>query len=159
MADQLSGRLPLRAIQDCLQVRPGSPDPRRARAAELLRAPAGLLADGDASVNGIEVLLTLVDELCAAAPTVLVLDDLQWADEASLTVWHQLAASIGQLRLLLIGTCRPTPRPARGAAGPRGRRPPRGGGGRHARAAARNGRGRPGHGDGRRAARGQGCAG
>jgi len=28
----------------------------------------------------------------------------------SLIVWHQLAASIGQLRLLLIGTCRPTPR-------------------------------------------------
>jgi hypothetical protein len=41
---------------------------------------------------------------------VLVLDDLQWADEASLAVWHELAASISQLRLLLIGTCRPTPR-------------------------------------------------
>jgi hypothetical protein len=43
-------------------------------------------------------------------PTVLVLDDLLWADEASLAVWHGLAASISQLRLLLIGTCRPTPR-------------------------------------------------
>jgi len=52
----------------------------------------------------------LVDELSAAAPAVVVLDDLQWADDASLIVWHQLAASIGQLRLLLIGTCRPTPR-------------------------------------------------
>jgi DNA-binding CsgD family transcriptional regulator/tetratricopeptide (TPR) repeat protein len=52
----------------------------------------------------------LVDELSAAAPAVIVLDDLQWADDASLIVWHQLAASIGQLRLLLIGTCRPTPR-------------------------------------------------
>ena len=40
------------------------------------------------------------------------LDDLQWADDASLIVWHQLAASIDQLRLLLIGTCRPTPRRA-----------------------------------------------
>ena len=61
-------------------------------------------------MTGIEVLVTLVDELCAAAPTVMVVDDLQWADDASLVVWHQLAASIGQLRLLLIGTCRPTPR-------------------------------------------------
>jgi hypothetical protein len=52
----------------------------------------------------------LVDELSAAAPAVIVLDDLQWADDASLIVWHQLAASIGQLRLLLIGTCRPAPR-------------------------------------------------
>jgi DNA-binding CsgD family transcriptional regulator/tetratricopeptide (TPR) repeat protein len=110
-ADQLTGRLPLRVMQDCLQVRSSSPDPRRAHAADLLRSQrAGPFSDGDASPNGIEVLLTLVDGLCAAAPTVLVLDDLQWADEASLAVWHQLAASISQLRLLLIGTCRPTPR-------------------------------------------------
>jgi predicted ATPase len=61
-------------------------------------------------MTGIEVLLTLADELGAAAPTVLVVDDLQWADKASLAVWHQLAASISQLRLLLIGTCRPIPR-------------------------------------------------
>jgi len=110
-ADQLSGRLPLRVMQDCLQVKPSSPDERRARAARLLHGQrVGPLADSDASVNGVEVLLTLADELCAAAPTVLVVDDLQWADEASLAVWHQLAASISQSRLLLIGTCRPTPR-------------------------------------------------
>jgi DNA-binding CsgD family transcriptional regulator len=107
-ADKLTERLPLQVMLDCLGVRPGSPDPRRARAAGLLsgRRPE-LFADGDASVTGIEVLLALADELCAAAPTVLVIDDLQWADEASLVVWHQLAASISQLRLLLIGTCRP----------------------------------------------------
>jgi AAA ATPase domain len=103
MADQLSERLPLRVMQDCLQVRPTSPDPRRARAASLLRRQRlGLFTDGDdASVSGIEILLVLADELCAAAPTVMVIDDLQWADDASLLVWHQLAASIDQLRLLL----------------------------------------------------------
>src|SRR5580693_1725542 len=105
-ADQLT-RLPLRVMRDCLQVRSDSPDPRRAHAASLLHSR---LSEGDASANGIEVLLTLADELCAAAPTGLVVDDLQWADDASLTVWHELAASISQLRLLLIGTCRPTPR-------------------------------------------------
>ena len=113
VAGNLTERLPLRVMLDCLQVRPSSPDPRRAHAADLLRSlRQGLFADGDASVTGIEMLVTLVDELCAAAPTVIVLDDLQWADDASLIVWHQLAASIDQLRLLLIGTCRPTPRQA-----------------------------------------------
>jgi len=111
IAGQLTERLPLRVMLDCLQVRPNSPDQRRAHAAEVLRGfRQGLFAGGDASVAGIELLTGLVDELSATAPTVIVLDDLQWADDASLIVWHQLAASIGQLRLLLIGTCRPTPR-------------------------------------------------
>jgi predicted ATPase len=83
-ADQLAGRLPLRAMQECLQAHPGSADPRRAQAAGLLRSwRQGALSGGDTSADGIEVLLTLADDLCAAAPTVLVLDDLQWADEAA----------------------------------------------------------------------------
>lgn len=99
---------------DCLQVRPGSQDPLRARAAGLLsRLRQGLLlADGDTSDTAIEVLVDLVDEFCAAAPVIMVLEDLQWADDASLFVWHRLAASIDQLRLLLIGTCGPASRRA-----------------------------------------------
>ena len=113
MADTLTEQLPLRVMLDCLQVRLSSPDPQRAHAAGLLRSRRlGLFGDGDASVNGIEVLVTLADELCSAAPMVMVAEDLQWADDASLIVWHQLAASIDQLRLLLIGTCRsPSRRP------------------------------------------------
>jgi len=111
MADELAGRLPLRLMLDCLRVRSSSSDQRRSHAAELLRKrQLTLPAGGDASATGVEVLATLVDELCAAAPTVLVLDDVQWADESSLIIWHQLAASIDQLPLLLIATCRPTPR-------------------------------------------------
>jgi DNA-binding CsgD family transcriptional regulator len=111
VADELAERLPLSVFQDCLQVRLGSPDPHRARAARRLRSQRlGLFADGDASASGVEVLLALADELCAAAPTVMVIDDLQWADDASLLVWHRLAASVDQLRLLLIATCRSEPR-------------------------------------------------
>ncbi len=77
-ADQLTERMPLSVMADCLQVRPGSPDPPRAHAAGLLRSQRlGLFADGDASVNGVEVLISLAEELCAAAPAVLVIDDLQ----------------------------------------------------------------------------------
>jgi AAA ATPase domain len=93
MADSLTERLPLRVMQDCLRVRPNSPDRRRARASDLLRSlPSGVLADGYRSMAGVEVLAALVDELGAAA----VIDDLQWADDASLVLWHQLSASIDQ---------------------------------------------------------------
>jgi DNA-binding CsgD family transcriptional regulator len=112
-ADPLTERLPLRVMQDCLGIRPGSADPRRARAAAVLRSgQLGLLADGGPPAAGIEELVRLADELCATAPVVMVLDDLQWADDASLIAWYQLAASIDQLRLLLIAMCRPAPRRA-----------------------------------------------
>ena len=107
VADEFTERLPLRVMLDCLEVRAGSPDRRRAQAAELLRGHrAGLFANGDGPAAGVEVLVALANELCAAAPVVMMIDDVQWADEASLLVWHELAASIDQLRLLLIGTCR-----------------------------------------------------
>ncbi len=67
IADELTERLPLSVMQDCLQVRLSSPDPWRAQAAKVLRSlQSGLLGDGDTSVAGIEVLATLVDELCVA---------------------------------------------------------------------------------------------
>ena len=110
LAEKLTERLPLSVMLDCLQVRPNSPDPRRAHAASQLRGQRqGLFTDGDASVAGVEILVALVDELCAAAPTVLVVDDLQWADDLSLIAWYQLATSVDQLPLLLIGTCQPRP--------------------------------------------------
>ncbi len=113
VAGKLTERLPLQVVLDCLKVRPDSPDPQRAKAADQIRdLRLRLFMEGDTSATGIEVLMALVDELCAAGPTVLVLDDLQWADDASLTVWYQLAASIDQLRLLLVGISRPTPRRA-----------------------------------------------
>jgi hypothetical protein len=59
-AEQLTTRLPLWVMQDCLRVRSSSPDARRAHAADLLRGRLlGPLSDGDASVNGVEVLLGL----------------------------------------------------------------------------------------------------
>src|SRR5579864_9712191 len=57
IADELTDQLPLRLMLDCLQVRPDSPDPRRAHAAELLRKQQPeLFAGGDAAMVGFEVL-------------------------------------------------------------------------------------------------------
>jgi len=109
-ADQLSHRFPLRVMLDCLQVRLRSPDPRRARIAEFLRdRRPGLFAADDVSYTATEMLVSLVDELCTETPTVLVLDDVQWADEASLMLWHRLALTAEELPLLLVSATRPVP--------------------------------------------------
>ncbi|CAL9337854.1 hypothetical protein SUDANB95_00204 [Actinosynnema sp. ALI-1.44] len=57
-----------------------------------------------------ERLLARVDELCAVGPVVLVVDDLQWADNATVAVWRRLARLVPQLPLLLVGVLRPLPR-------------------------------------------------
>ena len=40
---------------------------------------------------------------------VLVAEDLQWADEASLLVWHRLVRAVAQMPLVMAGSCRPGP--------------------------------------------------
>ena len=106
-ADEMSGRIPFRVMLDCLQVTPRSADPRRAEVARALRDPPGLLSLDDRMHDQVEVLVALADELCTEHPTVMVVDDLQWADEMSLLVWHRLAQMADQLPLLLVAACHP----------------------------------------------------
>jgi DNA-binding CsgD family transcriptional regulator len=71
---------------------------------------AGVLArDPVAGVMG--GLLALMNRWCAVSPVVLVVEDLQWADEASLLVWHQLSRAVAHLPMLLVGSCRPESAP------------------------------------------------
>jgi tetratricopeptide (TPR) repeat protein len=56
-----------------------------------------------------EQLLALIAEECAAHPVILVVDDLQWADQASLGLLGRLAGSARDLPLLLVGLMRPVP--------------------------------------------------
>jgi predicted ATPase len=53
-------------------------------------------------------LLALVAEQCVVRPTILAVDDLQWADQASITLWGRLARSAPQMPLL-VGMMRPVP--------------------------------------------------
>ncbi|WP_240521642.1 BTAD domain-containing putative transcriptional regulator [Amycolatopsis vastitatis] len=111
-ADELSTRFPLQVVLECLAIDVHSADPRRARLAKEL-AGEGPVRRGwgpaDPVLGAVDRLLALVDELCARCPQVLVIDDLQWADEASVLVWHRLCAATRQLPLLLVAATRPAP--------------------------------------------------
>ncbi|SCF44075.1 Transcriptional regulatory protein, C terminal [Micromonospora marina] len=67
-------------------------------------------ADPAAPVPGSEQVLAYLRGACATAPLVLVVDDLQWADAATVRVWSQLVAVTRRLPLLLVAAARPHPR-------------------------------------------------
>ena len=106
VADEVGHTLPLRPLLDALEKHDSVGEPRLATIWRLLR---GELGGVDPTVAASEQLLTLLTELCSAAPTVLVVDDLQWADPATIAVWEWLARSVDRSALLLIGVMRPVP--------------------------------------------------
>jgi DNA-binding CsgD family transcriptional regulator/tetratricopeptide (TPR) repeat protein len=96
-ADELGQRFPLQLMTECIGP--------AAEVGELLSGRGGVMA-GDPVQAGVEQLLAVVDRLCAASPVVLVVEDLQWADEASMLVWSRLCLAVSQLPLLLAGSWR-----------------------------------------------------
>jgi DNA-binding CsgD family transcriptional regulator len=107
--DELGQALPLLPFLDGLRVREPSANPRRTTIVRLLRGEIAADRGTDVPAALAEQLLTLVAEQCAIRPTILVIDDLQWADQASITLWGRLARSAAQMPLLLLGTMRPVP--------------------------------------------------
>ena len=107
--DELGQALPLLPFLDGLRVREPSTNPRRETIVRLLRGEVSADRGTDVPTVLAEQLLALVAEQCAVRPTILVVDDLQWADQASVTLWGRLARSAGQVPLLLVGMMRPVP--------------------------------------------------
>jgi DNA-binding NarL/FixJ family response regulator/tetratricopeptide (TPR) repeat protein len=107
--DELGQALPLLPFLDGLRVREPYASPRRNTILRLLRGELAADRGTDVSAALAEQLLALVGEQCAVQPTVLVIDDLQWADQASIALWGRLARSARQLPLLLVGMMRPVP--------------------------------------------------
>jgi tetratricopeptide (TPR) repeat protein len=109
VGDELSQALPLLPLIEALGVRQPSANPRRNTILGLLRGEVAADRGIDVSAALAEQLLALVAEQCAVRPTILVIDDLQWADQASITLWGRLARLARQLPLLLVGMMRPVP--------------------------------------------------
>ncbi|TCO52868.1 DNA-binding SARP family transcriptional activator [Actinocrispum wychmicini] len=79
VADQLSRRFPLRVVHECLGLDRGADQPVHAA----------------------------VERICAAGPTILVIDDLHCADDASVQLWQRLIEMTRRLPLLLVTTVEP----------------------------------------------------
>jgi tetratricopeptide (TPR) repeat protein/transcriptional regulator with XRE-family HTH domain len=108
--DELGQAFPLLPLLEGLRVREPSENPRRNTIVRLMRGEDSIGRSAEASAALAEQLLALVAEQCAIAPTILVVDDLQWADRTSVALWGRLARSVGQAPLLLVGMMRPVPR-------------------------------------------------
>jgi DNA-binding CsgD family transcriptional regulator/tetratricopeptide (TPR) repeat protein len=107
--DELGQALPLLPFLDALRVREPSANLRRKTIVQLLRGEASTDRGTDVPAVLAEQLLALMADQCAVRPTILVIDDLQWADQASIALWGRLARSARQVPLLLIGMMRPVP--------------------------------------------------
>jgi tetratricopeptide (TPR) repeat protein len=111
VGDELGQALPLLPVLDALRMLDPSNNPRGEAISRLLRGEVPL-GGADPVAAASEQVVATIGELCTAGPVVLVIDDLQWADRATVTVWSRLSRSIHRLRLLLIGITRPVPRSA-----------------------------------------------
>jgi DNA-binding CsgD family transcriptional regulator len=105
--DELGQELPLLPFLDALQVRGPSANARRATIAGLLRGELATDRGADVPAMLAEQLIALTIEETSARPVVLVIDDLQWADPASVKLWGRLARTARQVPLLLLGLTRP----------------------------------------------------
>lgn len=104
--DELGQTLPLQPLLEALLAK-ASTEPRLDTIQRLLR---GELASAvDPAMAAAEQMLALMTELCSAQPTVLVVDDLQWGDLSTISVWEWLARAVDRTSLLLIGIVRPVP--------------------------------------------------
>ncbi|MFI7122011.1 BTAD domain-containing putative transcriptional regulator [Amycolatopsis sp. NPDC049868] len=113
IADELSARMPFQVILDCLDIdKPGlAPQPRDLAPTKHGSPNASSVwSRSDPALTVAGQILGHVDELCARAPLILIIDDMQWADEASVLLWHRLAAATRTAPLLLISAARLVPR-------------------------------------------------
>ena len=105
-AHELEARRPFSVLRKALGITRDARDPGCVRIAEMLAGDGEEVAAMiEARVS--EAIVSLIDERCARRPLVLVLEDLHWADPASVVTIHMLLREIDLLSLALVCTYRP----------------------------------------------------
>lgn len=100
---------PLGPIVDAIGIRPGA-EPQRAAIAETLRSPSQSYGP-DLLHRIADDVADLLERESTRGAVLLLLDDLQWADEATLMTVHRVTRRIKHLPIAVVATCRPLPRP------------------------------------------------
>ena len=111
--EQLERMRPFGPLATALACGRDSPDARRAGIARLV-APAvdevgGLATAGTLEYRAVEAFVDLVEHLCGAGPVAVVLEDLHWADLATLVTTRLLARRAPALPVAILATLRPLP--------------------------------------------------
>jgi DNA-binding CsgD family transcriptional regulator len=106
-AEELDRRRPFALLTAAFGISRHAVDPARVEINWLL---VGAVDSALVEFRVSEALLALIEEACARAPVVLGVEDLHWADPASLSTLWRLGRQVPQLPLLVVGSYRPTPR-------------------------------------------------
>jgi len=107
-AHALERTRPFGALVEALELRAGSRDPRRAAIGRLLAAAGERSAGRQFAVA--EDVVELLEVLSRDGPVLLALEDLHWADSATLLSVRWMARRLDHVGVLLIATLRPAPR-------------------------------------------------
>lgn len=117
-SEQLARIRPFGVVAGALELTASSPDPERRRLGKLLcsdvpdrtlQAP-GVGPSPALREEVVEGVVSLLERMATRRPLVLVLEDLQWADECTLLVLRRLGQRLSQVPLAVVVTFRPTPR-------------------------------------------------
>ncbi|MEV6317052.1 AAA family ATPase [Streptomyces sp. NPDC051776] len=108
-AEELEQRVPFAAIGRCLGIDAAWADPQLRALAGQIRGEGrpDVIPGLEADFATVEAILALLDDWSSTGPVALLLDDLQWADNGTLVLLHQLGKSLHSLPLALITAARP----------------------------------------------------
>ncbi len=115
-AYELEQTRPFAAIAEALGCDRPTADPRRQPIAALLspsldEAPVTSASDPGRQYRIVDALVTLVEEEAVLGPVVVVIEDLHWADPATVATLDAMARRLRALPVMLVGTVRAVPRP------------------------------------------------